>query len=43
MLPLLHGDAAHRAWMIKQAIARIGARFHSQRMMRRYAAEAYLR
>jgi starch phosphorylase len=43
VLPLLHGDAARRAWMMKQAISRIGGRFHSQRMMRRYAAEAYLR
>jgi len=42
-LPLLHGDPARRAWMMRQAIARIGARFSSQRMMRRYAAEAYLR
>jgi starch phosphorylase len=43
VLPLFHHDPARRVWMMKQAIARIGARFHSQRMMRRYAAEAYLR
>jgi starch phosphorylase len=43
VLPLLHGDATRRVWMMKQAISRIGGRFHSQRMMRRYAAEAYLR
>jgi starch phosphorylase len=42
-LPLLHGDPARRAWMMRQAISRVGARFSSQRMMRRYAAEAYLR
>ena len=43
VLPLLLGDPARRAWMMRQAISRIGARFSSQRMMRRYAAEAYLR
>ncbi|GAA0597417.1 alpha-glucan family phosphorylase [Craurococcus roseus] len=42
-LPLWHGDKDRWTWMMKQAIARIGSRFHSQRMMRRYAAEAYLR
>jgi starch phosphorylase len=42
VLPLL-GDPARRGWMMRQAISRIGARFSSQRMMRRYAAEAYLR
>ena len=30
-------------WMMKQAISKIGGRFNSQRMMRRYASEAYLR
>ncbi|MGG5810524.1 glycogen/starch/alpha-glucan phosphorylase [Falsiroseomonas sp. CW058] len=43
VLPLLHGDPSRRAWMMREAIGRIGARFSSQRMMRRYAAEAYLR
>jgi starch phosphorylase len=43
VLPLLHGDPSRRAWMMRGAIGRIGARFSSQRMMRRYAAEAYLR
>ncbi|WP_188899621.1 alpha-glucan family phosphorylase [Caldovatus sediminis] len=43
VLPVQHGDPAHRAWMMCQAIARIGARFSSHRMMRRYATEAYLR
>jgi glycogen phosphorylase len=43
VLPLFHEASMRRAWMMKQAIARIGARFHSQRMMRRYASEAYLR
>jgi len=43
VLPLLLGDPARRVWMMRQAISRIGAYFSSQRMMRRYAAEAYLR
>ncbi|MGG5886361.1 alpha-glucan family phosphorylase [Falsiroseomonas sp. HC035] len=43
VLPLWHGDQRRWSWMMKQAVARIGSRFHSQRMMRRYAAEAYLR
>lgn len=43
VLPMWHGDRARWIRMMKQAIARIGSRFHSQRMMRRYAAEAYLR
>ncbi|MBD0272872.1 MAG: glycogen/starch/alpha-glucan phosphorylase, partial [Acetobacteraceae bacterium] len=43
VLPLWHGDRGRWTWMMKQAIARVGSRFHSQRMMRRYAAEAYLR
>lgn len=44
ILPLWHGgERARWVWMMKQCIARIGSRFHSQRMMRRYAAEAYLR
>ena len=29
--------------MAKQAISKIGSHFNSQRMMRRYASEAYLR
>ena len=43
MLPLYHRDRARWIWMMKEAISKIGARFHSQRMMRRYATEAYLR
>jgi len=43
VLPLWHRDEDRWTWMMKQSIARIGSRFHSQRMMRRYAAEAYLR
>jgi starch phosphorylase len=43
VLPLWHKDRAGWTQLMKQCIARIGSRFHSQRMMRRYAAEAYLR
>lgn len=43
VLPLYHGD--HDGWvrMMKESISKIGPRFNSQRMMRRYASEAYLR
>ena len=43
VLPTWFNDRPRWVWMMKQCIARIGSRFHSQRMMRRYAAEAYLR
>jgi starch phosphorylase len=43
VLPMWFNDRLRWVWMMKQCIARIGSRFHSQRMMRRYAAEAYLR
>lgn len=43
VLPLYHRDRARWTWMTKQAISKIGACFNSQRMMRRYATEAYLR
>ena len=43
MLPLWHTDRPGWVALMKQVITRTGARFHSQRMMRRYAAEAYLR
>ena len=42
VLPL-YRDRGRWAWMMKQAISKIGSRFNSQRMMRRYASEAYLR
>ena len=29
--------------MMKQSIAKVGSRFNSQRMMRRYTTDAYLR
>jgi glucan phosphorylase len=43
ILPLWHNDRARWIGMMKQCIARTSSRFHGQRMMRRYAAEAYLR
>ncbi|GIK83274.1 MAG: alpha-glucan phosphorylase [Alphaproteobacteria bacterium] len=43
VLPLYHRDRGRWIWMMKQSISKIGARFNSQRMMRRYASEAYLR
>lgn len=43
VLPLYYTDAARWRWMMKQAIGSIGYYFNSQRMMRRYASEAYLR
>jgi len=43
VLPLYYGQTEHWRWMMKQAIGSIAYYFNSQRMMRRYAAEAYLR
>ncbi len=43
VLPLWHDDRGRWIWMMKQAISKIAPRFNSQRMMRRYASEAYLR
>jgi starch phosphorylase len=43
VLPLYSQDRSRWIWMMKQAIAKITTVFNSQRMMRRYAAEAYLR
>jgi glycogen phosphorylase len=43
LLPLYHGEPARWRWMMRQAIANIAYYFNSQRMMRRYASEAYLR
>jgi len=43
VLPLYHADRVRWIWMMKQAISKIAPRFNSQRMMRRYASEAYLR
>lgn len=43
VLPLYYQDRAKWIWMMKQAIGRVGSTFHTQRMMRRYGSEAYLR
>jgi starch phosphorylase len=43
VLPLFHTDPGRWRWMMKQAIGNIAYYFNSQRMMRRYATEAYLR
>jgi starch phosphorylase len=42
-LPLYRDDRDRWVWMMKQAISKIGGYFNSQRMMRRYASDAYLR
>ncbi|WP_343058493.1 alpha-glucan family phosphorylase [Microvirga mediterraneensis] len=43
VLPLYHQDRARWVWMMKQGIAKIPSYFNSQRMMRRYTTEAYVR
>ena len=43
VLPLFYTDRARWIWMMKQSISKIGSYFNSQRMMRRYATEAYVR
>jgi glycogen phosphorylase len=43
VLPLYGDDRERWLWMMKEAIAKIGSCFNSHRMMRRYAAEAYIR
>jgi glycogen phosphorylase len=43
ILPLYYMDRARWIWMMKQAIGKIGSVFNSQRMMRRYTTEAYVK
>lgn len=43
ILPLYYSQPQRWRWMMKQAIGNIAYYFNSQRMMRRYATEAYLR
>jgi starch phosphorylase len=43
VLPLYHQDRARWVWMMKQGISKIASYFNSQRMMRRYTTEAYVR
>ena len=42
VLPLYYENRGRWIWMMKQAISKIAPQFNSQRMMRRYASEAYL-
>lgn len=42
VLPLWHHDRDRWIWMMQQAIGKVSCYFNTQRMMRRYAAEAYL-
>jgi starch phosphorylase len=43
VLPTYYRDRARWIWMMKQGISKIASYFNSQRMMRRYTAEAYVR
>jgi starch phosphorylase len=43
VLPLYYGNRAQWIGMMKHTIAKVASTFNSNRMMRRYAAEAYLR
>jgi len=43
VLPLFYADRSKWIWMMKQSISKLASYFNSQRMMRRYATEAYLR
>lgn len=43
VLPLYYTDPDRWVWMMTQGISKISSYFNSQRMMRRYASEAYLR
>jgi starch phosphorylase len=43
ILPLYANNRGRWIWMMKETISKIPQQFNSQRMMRRYAAEAYLR
>lgn len=43
ILPLYYRDRGRWLWIMKQSISKIGTRFSSHTMMRRYASEAYLR
>jgi starch phosphorylase len=43
ILPRYHGNRGCWIWMMKEAISKIAYYFNSQRMMRRYASEAYIR
>jgi starch phosphorylase len=42
VLPLWYNDRDKWLWMMRQAISKVASYFNTQRMMRRYAAEAYI-
>lgn len=42
VLPLWYNDRDRWLWMMRQAISKVASYFNTQRMMRRYAAEAYI-
>jgi starch phosphorylase len=42
VLPLYYNDRGRWIWMMKQSVSKIASYFNSHRMMRRYAAEAYI-
>ncbi len=42
VLPLFYEDRPRWIWIMKQSIGKLGSYFNSHRMMRRYAAEAYI-
>jgi starch phosphorylase len=43
VLPLYYHKRHQWIWMMKQAISKIGSHFNTQRMVRRYATDAYFR
>jgi len=43
VLPLFHEQPGRWRWMMKRAIGYVPSYFNTHRMMRRYAAEAYLK
>ena len=43
VLPLYYDDRPRWIGMMKQSVSKLASYFNSQRMMRRYASEAYLR
>jgi starch phosphorylase len=43
VLPLYYHNRQQWIWMMKQAISKIGSHFNTQRMVRRYATDAYFR
>jgi glycogen phosphorylase len=42
VLPTWYDNRGHWVWMMKQSISKIASFFNAHRMMRRYAAEAYI-